>query len=185
MRTAASTLFLVALVALVAIFGGASAFGSPAASKLAGGPVYVHLTPSASGGGPIVITGAIGDYGTSHNVDKNGKPKAKSNYAMILLKKGTFEVNTTILNAKQAKAQPNFNTATCSFTLSVSGPVTLFNGTGLYQGISGTANITVTFGFVGPVYTSGAHKGKCNTSNNAQPLAQYGSINGPGTVKFS
>jgi len=35
-----------------------------------------------------------------------------------------------------------------------------------------------------PLYQTGAHKGQCHTSDNAQPLAIYASVNGPGTVKF-
>ena len=151
----------------------------------AGGPIYVHVTPgNGTGNQPIVVTGAIGDYGTTLNVDKNGKPNSNGHYAKVTLKKGTLEVNLTLLSAKQAKAQPHFDKTTCSFTFAVTAPVTLFNGTGLYAGLSGRVNSTVTFGFVGPVYTSGAHKGQCNASNNAKPLAQWGSIMGPGVVKF-
>ena len=59
------------------------------------------------------------------------------------------------------------------------------NGTGLYKGISGTLMVTETFAAYGPFYKTGAHKGQCNTSNNnATPLAQYGSVQGVGTVKF-
>ena len=44
---------------------------------------------------------------------------------------------------------------------------------------------TETFAAYGPFYKTGAHKGQCNTSSNtAAPLAQYGSVQGVGTVKF-
>ena len=77
------------------------------------------------------------------------------------------------------------NKTTCTFDFTGTGPVTLFNGTGLYKGISGTLRITITFAGVGPVYSTGAHKGQCNFSNNAPLVAQYGSIMGKGAVKFA
>jgi hypothetical protein len=55
----------------------------------------------------------------------------------------------------------------------------------LYTGISGTLRITQTFAAVGPPYKTGPKKGECNTSNNAQPNAFYGSITGRGTVRFA
>ncbi len=75
--------------------------------------------------------------------------------------------------------------ATCSFTFIGTGPVTLFNGTGLYAGVSGTVNVTITFAGVSPFFASGPHKGTCNMSNNAPTFGQYSSITGVGTVKFS
>ena len=150
-----------------------------------GGAINVFVTPSNDGiHGPIVITGAIGDYGQTLNMDKNGKTDAKGNYVMITLQKGTFEINITALNAKTKNAQPTVDKATCSFQFSGTGPVTLFKGTGLYKGISGTVNIAITFAGVGPLFKSGKNKGQCNLSNSAQPLAQYGSIKGTGMVKF-
>lgn len=77
------------------------------------------------------------------------------------------------------------NMGTCSGYGTVTAPVTLLKGTGLYAGISGTVQITETFAFIGPKYTTGARKGRCNQSDSAQPLAQYGAIIGIGTVTFS
>ena len=151
----------------------------------AGGAVYVQATGSNGPAGTIIITGAIGDYGKTLSIDKDGKTDSNGNYVRITLQKGTFEVNSTILNAKTNHAQPMVNRATCSFHFAGTGPVTLFNGTGLYKGIKGKVLITISFGGVGSLYKSGPHKGQCNMSNNAPALAQYGSITGPGTVSFS
>jgi hypothetical protein len=60
----------------------------------------------------------------------------------------------------------------------------VFNGTGMYAGISGVARITETFAGIGPRYTSGPRKGQCNASNNAQPIAFFASVVGSGTVAF-
>lgn len=163
--------------------------GSSAAVRAAapaGGSIRVFATPSLTGaGGTIVVTGAIGDFGTTMNIDKNGKTDANGNYVKIILKKGTFEVDSTQLNRAANAAQPKVNVATCSGYLGVSDPVTLFHGTGRHAGISGTVKITESFAFIGPDYTSGAKKGQCNMSNDAQPIAQYASIVGSGTVSFS
>lgn len=63
-------------------------------------------------------------------------------------------------------------------------PVAILDGTGMYKGIKGTLMLTETFAGYGPFYTTGAHKGQCNTSPNATPTAQWGSVTGVGTVKF-
>jgi hypothetical protein len=118
-------------------------------------------------------------------MDKDGKPNNNGNYVKITLRKGTFEVNATQLNAVTNHATPTVNKATCSFSFSGTGPVTLFNGTGLYAGISGTAKITVSFAVIGPDYASGPKKGQCNLSENVQALAQFGTVTGTGVVKFS
>jgi hypothetical protein len=172
----------------VVMLGGVlfAATTASAMSMPMGGPVHVFVTPSPDGiHGPIVITGAIGDHGQTLTMDKNGKANANGNYVRITLAKGTFEINSTALNAKTKNGQPAVDKATCSFLFTGVGPVTLFNGTGLYKGISGTVNITLTFAGIGAVYKTGKHMGQCNMSNNAPTIAQYSSIMGTGTVKYS
>jgi hypothetical protein len=83
-----------------------------------------------------VFVGAIGDYGTAVNVNKNGKPNPNGNYVRVKLQKGTFMIDVTAMNEAAA-------------------PVTFLNGTRLYKGISGTANLALTFGGVGSRYKSG------------------------------
>jgi hypothetical protein len=63
-------------------------------------------------------------------------------------------------------------------------PITFVSGTGLYKGISGTVSLTETAAFILPRYTSGKNKGKCNESNSAAPLAEWGALSGSGTVSF-
>ena len=152
----------------------------------AGGKIEVLAVLGSGASGTIVITGAIGDYGTTLSMNKNGKPNPNGNYVEIRLQKGSFEVNQTALNAATAKERPTIqNKSTCSFAFIGTGPPgTLFNGTGLYKGISGEAKVTFIFGGIGPRYTSGKHKGQCNRSNSAKPIAQKGWASGPGTVKF-
>jgi hypothetical protein len=167
------------------LLGGPPAFAASISSTPAGGPVKLFATPSNSLRATILMTGAIGDYGNALTIDKNGKADPNGNYVKVTLQKGGFEINSTTLNAKVNQVQPSFNTATCSAALSVAGPVTLFNGTGLYAGIDGTLTVAETAAFILPRYASGKNKGQCNTSNNTQPVKQYASIMGTGTLSFS
>jgi hypothetical protein len=171
------------------LFGGAAAARAAApavrATAPAGGAIRIFVNPGNGPSGTIVIAGAIGDSGTTLTIDQNGKTDENGNFEKITLKKGTFEVNATVLNAASNGVRPIFNATTCSAYFSVTDPVTLLKGTGLYKGISGTLTITESFAFVLPTITSGAKKGQCDQSNNAQPIAQYGVIIGNGTVKFS
>jgi hypothetical protein len=178
----------VKLIAIgVMLAAGAVSAGSFAATSTpAGGKIYIHGTGSNGPAGTIVIVGAIGDHGKTLQMDKNGKPDSNGNFVRITLQKGSFEVDTTTLNRISNKQSPAIvDKATCSFLFTATGPVAFSHGTGAYAGIKGTAAITLTFGGIGPLYTSGAHKGQCNMSNNASPVAQYASVAGPGTVSFA
>jgi hypothetical protein len=96
------------------------------------------------------------------------------------LRKGTFELDSTTLNAKANGTQPTFYKAIFLAQLSATGPVTLFDGTGLYKGITGMPNIIETYAFISPLSTTGQNKERCNLS--ARPISQYSSITGSGTV---
>jgi hypothetical protein len=175
----------VALLSVSAL-AAAAVEGAAAATAPAGGRIAIWTTPSNGPTSKIVITGAIGDYGTATTIDKNGKPDNNGDYVKIALKQGSFEVNSVVLNKKTDNAAPTMtNMATCSAEFGGSGPVTLFDGKGGYAGISGTLRITETFAAVGGRYASGAKKGQCNLSNNSEPLAFWGSITGAGQVKFA
>jgi hypothetical protein len=173
------------IVILAALASGGSAFASRVADTPAGGGVYIHATGSNGPAGTIIVTGAIGDYGKTLSINKNGKTDNNGNFVRITLRQGTFEVDATALNARESHTQALINKTTCSIHFTGTAPVTLFNGTGLYKGIKGKVLITVSFGGVGPRYGSGAHKGQCNFGRNTPPLAQYASITGPGTVSFA
>jgi hypothetical protein len=144
-------------VAAVAV-GAASAAATPK-----GGPIALFATvPPTSTPGNIVLAGAIGDWGKVASVDKNGKPDENGNFVKVTLKQGRFEIDATALDKKMANPRPQVQSdVTCSIAASGSGPVKLFDGTGLYQGISGTANVTMTSTGVGGRYHSGAKKGQC------------------------
>ncbi len=184
MRVAKTALSAAVLGSLVLC--GTPALASAAPSAPVGGPVRVFVEPGGGNGGKIFIAGAIGDYGTTLNINKNGTPDPNGNYGKVTLRKGTFEVNKTALNTKMGNAQPVVNNlATCSAVVSGTAPVTLLDGTGLYAGISGTVDVSITEAFILPFYATGKHKGQCNESNSSQPVATYESVTGSGTVSFS
>jgi len=128
-----------------------------------------------------VITGAVGDFGKGVKANSAGKADSKGNYTNLVLKKGTILVDSTQLNAVLANAQPtDFNAATCSASLTASAPVPIVSGTKAYSGITGSVTLNVLFAEIGPRTSNGA----CDMSNNANPIAQYGSFTGTGTVSF-
>jgi hypothetical protein len=168
--------------------GAASVSAAPSRIGMSpsGGPIEIFVKVGNGTVGTIVIAGAIGDYGKVLTVGANGKPNPNGHFVDVTLKKGTFKVNKTGLDKASNNPRPTVQSAaTCSFGFSATGPITLSGGTGAYAGISGTLTTTLTFGGIGPRYTTGAKIGKCNMSNNAQPLAQFGTAVGHGTIKLS
>lgn len=164
-------------------WGGSVAIAT--ASTTSGGTIKIFSDQSndTNGGatGPIVITGAIADYGTATSMDKNGTIDAQGNYVKVALKKGTLEINSVAFDKLANNAQPtDANSTICSGDISVSGSVSLFDGSGAYAGISGTLKVTAVFAFIGPKLKNSS----CNNSNSAAPVAQFGTITGSGTVSF-
>jgi hypothetical protein len=179
----------VAFAAAAAAVVAAASVGGPATAAPTtptAGTIEIWATPGNGAVATIVVTGAIGDYGTATTIDKNGKVDDNGDYVNVVLKHGGFEVNSVELNKITNAAPPIMaNNTTCSVEFGASGPVTLFNGTGMYAGISGNLQITQRFAAVGSRYTSGPKKGQCNMSNNSQPIAFWGSITGAGKVSFT
>jgi hypothetical protein len=174
-------------VAFVAALAVGVLVGPAAAAAPAGGPIELWASAGNNGSQHIVFVGAIGDYGTAVNVNKNGKPNPNGNYVKVRVKKGTFMIDTTAVNKAISSQQehPQVGShATCSAAFTVSAPVTFGNGTGLYKGISGTANVTLTFGGVGSRYTSGSKKGQCKQGGQS-PRSSFGFVTGQGTVSFA
>jgi hypothetical protein len=183
--------FLVSQVVVVITLLGSVAIGDGVVASIAGasspkgGTVKAFVTPGSNGRATIVLTGAIGDYGTTQSIDANGKVDSSGAYAKVDLKHGSFRIDQSAFNKAIATASPvAYNSTTCSGYIRASGPITLLDGTGSYLGISGTVTLTITDAFVSPRYVSGAHKGQCNTSNGVAPLAEFASISGAGSVGY-
>ena len=126
MRHAKSVVSALALGAVV--FGGALAGGATASganAPMMGGAIQLWVNPSLTGhgGGKVLLTGAIADYGTGQNVNAAGKADAKGNYKKLVLKHGTILVNGTKLNAATNNANPTvYNKSDCSVVIDASAP---------------------------------------------------------------
>jgi hypothetical protein len=130
----------------------------------AGGTVRVFVTPGTNGGGSVVITGAIGDYGTVAGDTSNGRNP--TDYVKLTLKGGTIEVNQTAFEAKLNKATFPILQSSCSSEESATGPASVFGGTGLHKGISGTVKLTETQAWI----LSRESNGKCKRTESVYLL---------------
>ncbi len=182
MRAVKVALGAAVLASLLVVASVALAASAPLPGKI---NVYVTPKPDNSGAGTIVITGAIGDYGKTQSIDKNGKTDPNGEFQKVTLQRGTFTVDATALGKKLATAPMHVNAATCSANFSVSASASLSQGTGHYLGIGGRLKLTATFAGIAGRYKSGAKKGQCNFSDSAPPVAQYTSVIGSGPVTFS
>jgi hypothetical protein len=154
----------------------ASAEGSQA-----GGQIRVFVTYQTPTKDKILITGAIGDYGTETSQNANGKPDAEGNFEKVTLKHGGFMIDATALNNKLAKVPPvKPDSTNCSLAFVGTGFVTVGNGTGAYAGIAGKIKVTVTYAGIEQKTNKG-----CNASHNAPFYGQYQSITGAGNVRFA
>lgn len=175
---------VVAALSTALLGGGVAVAARGAHSAPKGGQVGIFVTNIKGPDDKIMIAGAIGDYGKSITVNKNGKANNNGNYEKVKLQKGTFVVNVTKLN-HLLNTRPKINKATCSVYVTKTHAVSLSKGTGLYAGISGHPKITVSFAFLAPRVKSGKHKGQCDFRSNTKPLSHFSSIQGGGTVSFS
>ena len=157
--------------------GAAAMVLASGAGAARGGPIQIYVS-GTSVTTPIMITGAVTDYGKATSVTKAGKPDENGDYEKIVLQKGTFWIDATALNNKLKGAKPKIDLKNCYFVFTGSGPTSLFKGTGAYAGISGKVDVTVTFAGIGPKTAAG----KCN--QKVQPVAQYGSVTGSGTASY-
>jgi hypothetical protein len=166
-----------------ALLAATTAIGS--STSPASGTVHLFYTQqSITANGAVVFTGAIGDYGKTVSIDKNGKPDPNGSYEKVTLQAGTFEINGTALDTKFAKTKPTAYIATCSGQETGTSSLTLLDGTGSYAGITGTIHVHFTGAFIVPRFTSGTHKGQCN-GNASDPAGLSNLITGSGKVSFN
>ncbi len=116
-----------------------------AAATPPGGLVKFWVTQSTNDeAGAIVITGAVGDYGTVATVNREGQPDQSGNWALVTLQKGTFMVNETSFDKKASKTSFPIKKTSCSSEGTAYGSVSLSDGTGHYTGISGHLSFSET-----------------------------------------
>jgi hypothetical protein len=184
LRTGVAT---AAAAGTVLVTGAVAAPTLAGASASTGGKISLWANANLTGAtSKVVVVGAIADYGVGTSTDKNGKVDPNGAYERIVLKKGSFEADASVLDQNANSAPPALdNPSTCSFAFSATGPITLSDGKGAYAGISGTVTVTEQFVGIGPRYKTGKNKGACNQSDSARPIAGAGAVSGTGTVAFN
>jgi len=166
---------------LVAVTVTFSMGGHATAATRPGGVVKLWAATENGNSVPVVLTGAIGDYGHVLSVNSAGKIDANGNFAKLILTKGTIILNSTTANAEQQTARPtDANAATCSGSVVTTAPNPIVRGTGAYAGVTGSIAITETFAFVGPFTKSG----KCDAASGHTPAGMFTVIVGAGNVDF-
>jgi hypothetical protein len=168
---------VVMLVAPLAVVAGGVTAGFAATATAApamGGKIDIFVSPnlaSNSGGGTIVVIGAVTDHGTTSG---NGKGVAR-------LTKGTITINLSAVNKAGNDAKPSLeNMTTCSFAATFSAPAPIVSGTGAYTGAKGVLTITETFGG----YVPAPAGGKCNPNASPPVTDEAGYVTGTGTISF-
>jgi hypothetical protein len=150
-----------------------------AAGPTAGG--NVHLTAYTDNDGPtfpVILSGAVGDYGKAQSVNPDGSVNTEHTSQLnLMLTRGSFRLSIAELDKKFVAmlAKLPVNTTTCSLTASVNErvPVVAGSGTGSYKGISGTFALTVTLDEVDK---------PTGCSEGSSYLAQTIVMTGPGTI---
>ncbi len=148
-----------------------------AGSTPTGGLIKYWVTQPTSTTQSIVVTGAIGDYGTVTNANKDGTANQNGNYALVTLQDGTITVNLTSWKKKNAKTSFPINPKSCSSEGTATGTVSLSNGTGKYKGIRGQLTYSVTNAWI----LAQEANGKCSGND---VLHYFSLTSGSGLVSF-
>jgi hypothetical protein len=179
---------------LVVLLGAASVAGasqSRESTKPEGPQVptsggIVRITGYSDNDGPtsrVVVTGVIGDFGKAVRTNSSGSSDAEYNELVLKLTHGSFGLNIASLESDlDAAISGRFptNAATCSGEVVVSGEAAIDDGsgTGAYEGLSGTLQLTITINEV----ESPPH---CPKTDTSPFLAQTVFISGSGMVALS
>jgi hypothetical protein len=170
----ALTGFAVAAVAAIPL-GSTLASAAPAGGVFHFSAVSTNIN-AANPPDTTVITGAIGDHGTSTSSQNGTGPIVTTK-----LSKGSLKINIAALNAKtNSETFGTFDAQTCTFFGTATATVKLTGGTGAYKGAHGSATATEWVAVVGPRLASGA----CNPSGNAPAVAGNFSVEATGIVHF-
>lgn len=126
----------------------------------------------------VILTGAIGDYGTAVSVHPDGSTDPDHNGQLELrLSKGTFRLDISGLGSRLAQQFQSFpaNRVSCSgeVTAHQNAPIVGGDGTGAYTNLTGSFQLVVRINEVDKA-------GNCGPSSPF--LAQAVVISGDGTV---
>jgi hypothetical protein len=164
--------------------------GGTAAVVLAGVPALAsphaaspHPASAKTRTGPEVISGSVTGKRANANTPHiplrlRGVVGARD--AGFVLGNGHGNSHTLLTSAgklavrgigqQQVSQKANFKTCHATYTVRQTFKVVGSKSTGAFAGASGPGAYQIYFAAFYPRYTSGKHKGQCNTSNNARPL---------------
>lgn len=159
------------LIALAVMVSGLSVVASSALGATTGGAIRVYAvnpTGGGSGGGTVVITGAIAGKGKT--------VKVNANVVKLVFPQGTFEINATKLNNTKTGSS-SFSNTTCSGYFAATASLPILDGTGAYKRISGSVKLTFTEAAILPRLANGT----CNQNANGSGISY---VVGSGSVSF-
>ncbi|MFF8911071.1 hypothetical protein [Streptomyces olivaceoviridis] len=112
----------------------------------------MNLVAYSADDGPtssVILTGAIGDYGSAVSVTPGGAvdPDHRGDL-QLRLTRSSFRIHTADIDKQLVTAFATFppNRTTCSGTVVAAGPAPVVrnSGTGSYRGLTGTFRLTIT-----------------------------------------
>ncbi|MFG2793834.1 hypothetical protein [Streptomyces sp. NPDC048419] len=157
--TRASTAGVTAAVVGAVVLAGCGSSGTPGrsgsapvASSSGAGSRTVNLVAYSHDDGPtssVILTGAIGDYGSAESVTPGGAVDSDHRGDLqVRLTRGSFRIHVADIDKQLVTAFASFppNRTTCSGNVVAAGPAPVVrgSGTGSYRGLTGTFRLTMT-----------------------------------------
>jgi hypothetical protein len=170
---------VVAAASAALMLAGGTAFASPAGPAGSAGPAAKTVT------GPEVVSGSALGKATIANVTPIpltlAGVVATTDHGFTLGPGGgnthtlaTAAGKLTVTGFGKTETSQTMNSTTCYFTYTARQQFKFIPGksTGKFAGATGPGAYQIFFGAYAPRYTSGKHKGQCDTASNAVPLAK-------------
>jgi hypothetical protein len=143
-----------------------------------GGTINIYVTIQNPTKGKVLLTGALGDYGTTVRTDSNGKVDPNGTFQSVHLRHGGLMIDTSGLDRSFGHITPQINRDNCSVSFSSSGPAKIVSGTGDYAGATGSLKLTASFAGVAP----STKAGKCDFADDAPIFGAFQTITGSGSI---
>jgi hypothetical protein len=165
LRTKLAALATVGATAVLTLASTPAMASSQTITETVSGAIYGNAAIANHPVVPVVWRGLVntrGDFTPGGSAPKKGQKYTFTTVA------GTF---TVVITARPPAVQ-SVSLKACHFSSTTRVVFAAFKGSGKFAGISGTGVAEVIDAGYGPTYTSGPHKGQCNTSPSAPELAK-------------
>jgi hypothetical protein len=167
LRTKLTALVMAGGAAALVLTSTPAIASSPAVTETAYGAIYGKAAAANNSAIPLTWRGLVSAHGVF--VGGAGQPK-KGQQHTFTTSAGTL----TVLVSGTPSVSESVNVKACHFAFSLHVPFTILGGksTGKFAGASGSGSAAVSGAGYGPRYTSGPHKGQCNSNPNAPELTK-------------